>query len=205
MSDILLSGLKALDLSVNHDAVDQMMAFLRLLQQWNKSYNLTAITELDKMVSHHLLDSLAISKFLTGSRFLDVGSGAGFPGIPLAICHRDKKFVLLDSVGKKVCFLQQVKNLLKLGNIDCEQSRMQQFQSSAAFDMILCRAVGDMQTVAAATRHLLCPRGKWLFMKGLRPEAELEALSFPYLVCRLTVPALLAERHVVIVSPNSPP
>lgn len=196
MKTLFASGLERLGLSLSQQAQEQLLAFLELLQQWNTAYNLTAIRDPQKMITHHLLDSLAIKTFLSGSRLLDVGSGAGFPGIPLAIADPTKTWVLLDSNGKKVRFLLHVKNLLKLNNVRCEQARMEQFQTEPHFDTIVCRALGDIKPIMAATRHLLLPNGQWLFMKGVVSQQELPQKSVLH---RLLVPGLSAERHCVII------
>lgn len=192
----LTLGIEKLGLSLSEQTQAQLLTFLELLQQWNAAYNLTAIRDPQKMITHHLLDSLAIKPLLCGSRLLDVGSGAGFPGIPLAIADPTKTWVLLDSNGKKVRFLLHVKSLLKLSNVTGEQARMEQFQTESHFDTIVCRALGDMKPIMAATRHLLLPNGQWLFMKGVVSQEELPQKS---VVHRLFVPGLDAERHCVSV------
>ncbi len=198
--DLLAEGARALGLSLNDAQCETLLDFLRRLQRWNKAYNLTAITAFDQMITHHLLDSLSVSRFLSSGIVLDVGSGAGFPGIPLAVCHPEMQFVLLDSVGKKVRFLQQATYHLKLANVTCEQARMESFKTAPCFDRIVCRALGEMPSIVKATRHLLNEGGKWLFMKGVLPESELSELSLPYALHHLTVPGLDAERHLVEVS-----
>ncbi len=200
MKKALLAGAQQLGLSLTDNMCDQLEQFLQLLEQWNRVYNLTAIRAIDQMVNRHILDSLAIYPLLSGSHVLDVGSGAGLPGIPLAIYDTKKRFVLIDSNGKKIRFLRQVKHLLQLDNITCEQSRMQAFSTTKCFDTIVCRALANMPDIMQATQHLLATEGKWLFMKGTKPEQELEALNNPYAIHEIIVPGLSEQRHAIIVT-----
>ncbi len=179
---------------------EQLIEFLYFLQKWNKAYNLTAITDPDKMLTHHLLDSLAIAPHLTGDRVLDVGTGAGFPGIPLAFTHPDKHFTLLDSNGKKTRFLVQAVTEFGLKNVEVVQSRVEDFTTEACFDAITTRAVGSVADIISNSQHLLCPDGHWFFMKGLLPEQELERVKQPFEIIPLQISGLDEERHLVIVS-----
>ncbi len=173
--------------------------YLQLLQKWNRAYNLTAITDIKKMQSHHIEDSLVIGPYLKGDRVLDVGTGAGLPGIPLAIQYPDKQFVLLDSNGKKIRFLIQVKNELGLNNVEPVQARMQEFKSEQCFQNITSRAVGKIADLVNQTEHLCCSGGQWLCMKGTYPTEELKNVSQHGRVVSLNVPGLDAKRHLVIV------
>lgn len=195
----LQSALATWDLDVSLENQQQMLAHLQLLAKWNQHYNLTAITEFSMMLTHHLLDSLSIARLLKGNCFLDVGSGAGFPGIPLALCYPNKYFVLLDSNGKKTRFLQQVVLQLKLSNVEVVQERVENFSAEVGFDGIIFRAVGEMASLIVKANHLLAPQGSYYFMKGNYPTDELAALVLPYQVISLHIPGLFAQRHLVIV------
>ncbi len=199
----LKAGLSALHLDVAEGTQAKLIAFLKFLQRWNKAYNLTAIRELDQMVTYHLLDSLSISPHLQGQNILDVGTGAGFPGLPLALAHPSKQFVLLDSNGKKVRFLIQAKAEFGIDNIEIVQARVQNFSSRFCFDAIICRALATMAEVISNTQHLLCPNGQWLLMKGNYPEAEIEKVDKKVSVFPLSVPGLSASRHLVVVTGDS--
>lgn len=193
---MLLQGLQTLGLSVSPDP---LMDYLTLLQKWNKAYNLTAIREPRDMVTHHLLDSLAIVPWINGARLLDVGTGAGLPGIPLAIALPDLHVTLLDSNGKKMRFLREVKRVLKLDNIEIVQSRVEAYHPSSGFDTVTSRAFSAMDTFIQCTHHLLSKQGIWLAMKGRYPEAELETLQHRYRVETYSVPGIVGERCCVIV------
>lgn len=198
----LKNGMCTMGLAVNDQIVEKYIDFLLLLHKWNGAYNLTAIRSFDKMVTHHILDSLSIVPFLSGDRFLDVGTGAGFPGMPLAMYCNEKNFHLLDSCGKKIRFLLHVKNTMHIENVFCECVRMQKYQSTLLFDGIFCRALGRISDIIAGTHHVLGPRGKWFFMKGLIPDQELSDmrhLSYPYTIHPLTVPGVEGARHLIVV------
>lgn len=200
-SDKLSTGIADLGLSVPQSIQNSMLSFLKFLQKWNKAYNLTAIDDLTAMVSVHLLDSLSIAPYLEGDHILDIGSGAGFPGIPLALAYPDKKFVLLDSVGKKTRFLLQAASTFKITNIEVVQARMEKFSSNHCFDVIICRAVGEMAGIVKKTKQVICPKGRWLMMKGEYPHKEMQALTNTAKAIALKVPGLKAQRHVIVIEP----
>ena len=199
---LLSQGIAELGLTIPQHVQDNMLSFIELLQQWNRVYNLTAITKTSAMITHHLLDSLSIAPYLQGQRILDVGSGAGFPGIPLAMAFPEKTFVLLDSRGKKTRFLQQAVMQCKLTHVTVVQVRMEQFTTETCFDVIIGRAVGSMVEVVEKTKHLLNQGGYWLMMKGGYPTEELAHVTTPYVVHPLLVPGLNARRHVVVITPS---
>ncbi len=186
-------------LLLNHLSTDLLLQYLTLLHKWNQAYNLTAIRDMESMVSRHIIDSLAVLPWLKGSRLLDVGSGAGLPGIPLAIARPELQVVLLDSNGKKIRFLQEVKRILALDNVEVVQTRAETYRPSQGFDTVISRAFSDLSQMIAWTRHLIEPDGIWLAMKGRRPDAELEPLSFSYRVETYEVPDIEGERCCVIV------
>ena len=195
----LQQHIQTLGLEVSEDTISRMIEFLLLLKKWNNAFNLTAITDLQEMMIKHLLDSLSIFSYLKGPRLIDVGTGAGLPGIPLALVMPHCEFTLVESRGKKVSFLQQAKSELKISNIKIEQKRVEQFHDAQGFDIILCRAVGTIPEVYLSTLHLAHQRTQWVFMKGLEPKEELSSFSQPVKVYPLCVPGLQEARHVVVI------
>ncbi|STX50037.1 glucose inhibited division protein B GidB [Legionella busanensis] len=196
---LLESGLKQLGLTINPDLLIQ---YLLLLSKWNRTYNLTAVRNLDDMVIKHLLDSLAILPWIYGKRIIDVGAGAGLPGIPLAIANPSLEIVLLDSNGKKVRFMQEAKRLLHLDNVIVEQSRVETYRPTLGFDTVMSRAFSSLAQMITWTQQLVAPSGIWLAMKGRYPEDELQGISFPYQVKAYSIPGLEGERCCVIIKNN---
>lgn len=178
-----------------------LQAYLDLLLKWNKVYNLTSITDSQQMISKHILDSLALLPFITGKRVLDVGTGAGLPGIPLAILLPQHHFTLLDSNGKKMRFLQQVKQSLQLNNVELQTLRIEQFHPNKKFDIITSRAFSQLQDFVVQSQQCLADNGHWLAMKGQHPQNEIAALgdSVQVSVQSLSIPGLDAQRHLVIM------
>ena len=198
----LADGLSALPLELNTSVQHQLIDYLQLLVKWNRAYNLTAIRQPEQMVTRHLLDSLVIGPYLQGPRILDVGTGAGLPGIPLALAYPDLQFTLLDSNGKKIRFVTQAVAELGLANVDVIQSRIEAFQPECRFDTITARAFASIEELIGQTTRLLVDKGQYLIMKGVYPVAEVEAMPEGYqveAVHQLKVPALDAERHLLIV------
>ena len=198
----LADGLSALPLELNASVQHQLIDYLQLLVKWNRAYNLTAIRQPEQMVTRHLLDSLVIGPYLQGPRILDVGTGAGLPGIPLALAYPDLQFTLLDSNGKKIRFVTQAVAELGLANVDVIQSRIEAFQPECRFDTITARAFASIEELIDQTTRLLVDKGQYLIMKGVYPVAEVEAMPEGYqvdAVHQLEVPALDAERHLLIV------
>ncbi len=195
---LLQTGLTELGLSLPLRAQTRLLAFLHFLKKWNRHYNLTAIDTLEDMVVRHVLDSLSVAPYLVGRRIIDVGTGAGFPGIPLAFFYPEKHFTLLDSNGKKARFLIQAKSELGIENVDIVHSRAECYHTEPCFDVIIFRAVKSIREMIDKTRHLCCKNGRFFAMKGGYPLAELKAITNPAIVHALTVPGLNAERHLVI-------
>ena len=195
----------AMGLNLMPQAVDQLGALLQLLAKWNRVYNLTALPDETKWVSHHLLDSLSIVGILPSGRLLDVGSGGGFPGVPIAIADPDREVVLLDSSNKKTAFLRQVVAELSLSNVTVETSRVEDFRPADGFEVVVSRAFADLQTFVKSAGHLCNSAGRLLAMKGAYPERELACLPPASIdkVVRLEVPLLDEQRHAVLLRPSS--
>ena len=188
-------GLVALSLESHLEVADKLEQYLALITKWNKVTNLTSIDNPEQMILVHLLDSLSIQPYLSGPRILDVGSGAGLPGIPLALINEDKDFILLDSNGKKTRFMLQVKIELGIKNIEVVQSRAQDFQGE--FDHVVCRAFTGTDDFVKACSHLLAPGGSLLAMKG-PAESEVTPLpGFKQSIHQLNVPGLPSERYLI--------
>jgi len=204
----LVRGAQALGVELSEGQQQQLLAYLALLIKWNKAYNLTAVRDPDEMVSRHLLDSLSVVSFVaeSGQTWLDVGSGGGMPGVPLAIMFPDRGFTLLDSNGKKTRFLTQVKLELKLANLEVVHSRVEQFQPAEAFEGITSRAFSSLEDFANWTRHLGNTETRWLAMKGVQPDDELQRLpaDFRLDACHvLKVPGCQGQRHLLILRRTS--
>jgi 16S rRNA (guanine527-N7)-methyltransferase len=196
------SGIAALGLELREGDRDRLEHFLALLEKWNRVYNLTAIRDADRTLTHHLLDSLAILPHIEGPRVLDVGSGAGFPGIPLAILRPDLRVTLLDSHQKKAAFLRQAVVELNLANADVRAERVESWRADRGFDTVVSRAFAELGEFVAKARHLLAPGGVIAAMKGAYPTDELRDLPAGVRtreVVRLQVPGLRAERHLVLI------
>ena len=200
----LAAGLAELGMVLSEDAQHKLLAFRDLLLKWNKTYNLTALRDPAQAISHHLLDSLAILPHVGTGNLLDVGSGGGLPAIPLAIARPDLSVSMVDTVQKKTTFLQQAVIELGLKNVTVNHARVEKIQGQYA--QISSRAFAEIGLFISLTRHLLAPDGRWLAMKGLRPDDELQALPADITVeaiIPLTVPGLGAERHLIILKAGS--
>ncbi len=189
-------GLNSLGVSVVPDA---FLNYLNLLNTWNHAYSLTAIHDGCEQVERYILDSLAILPWLQGNKLLDVGSGAGVPGIALAIARPDLRFTLLDSNGKKTRFLTEVKFRLKLDNVTVVQARAEAYRPDDLFDGILSCAFSELIQMTRWTEHLLKANGVWIAMKGKQPDEELKQLPHPFEVHSYRVPFINAERCCVII------
>ena len=202
LEEQLAAGVAVLGLTLPGGAEAKLLAYLALLDKWNRVYNLTAVRDTERMVSHHLLDSLAAVVHFQGKTVLDVGSGGGLPGIPLAIARPELQVTLIDSIAKKTAFLLQAKAELGLVNLQVVTGRVEDYQPDSKFDLITSRAFSDLKEFVTLTRHLLKPTGHWLAMKGLLPHEEIVSLPDWTKVSAnhaLTVPGLEASRHLIVL------
>jgi 16S rRNA (guanine527-N7)-methyltransferase len=200
----LAKGALELGIELSPQQQEQLLAYLALLIKWNKAYNLTAVRNPDEMVSRHLLDSLSVVPFVVeaGDNWLDVGSGGGMPGIPLAIVFPERQFTLLDSNGKKTRFLTQVKLELKLANLHVVHSRVEDYRPEVRFSGICSRAFSSLEDFSTWTRHLGDANSRWLAMKGVHPNDELQALPADFRLSAthvLKVPGCQGQRHLLIL------
>lgn len=193
-------SLSLIHIHATPEQIELFAAYLLLLKKWNKAYNLTAVRDLHEMLERHLLDSLSIAPFLSGKRFIDVGTGAGLPGIPLAILNPQNHYTLLDSNGKKTRFLEQVKLQLKLDNVTVVNTRVENLQVEEKFDGVLSRAFASLDDMLQGSDHLCKKDGHFFAMKGLVPETQLQAINKPYKVLPITWPGNDSERHLIIIS-----
>ena len=195
-------GLEQLGLALGGEARTQLVRYLGLLQKWNRVYNLTAIRQPGRLVSHHLLDSLAALPYLCGPSLVDIGTGAGLPGLPIAIARPDWQVVLLDSNHKKGAFLRQAIIELELANAEVAVTRAEEWRPPQAAAAAVSRAFSDLAGFAEAARHIVAPGGMLAARKGLYPDEELEQLPKGVLLDRvvpLRVPGLRAARHLVLL------
>lgn len=198
----LQQGVQALGLTLEDAQQRRLLAYLQLLARWNKHYNLTRITAPEEMIGGHLLDSLAVLPFIKPARVLDVGSGAGLPGIPLAIARPDWQVCLLDSNSKKTRFLNQVKIELGLANVEIVQQRMEDYRPAELFATVVCRALTSVRDFAVGASHACQRDGIMVAMKGQYPTAELAESADLGLRCSVVpvaVPGVNAQRHLVII------
>ena len=200
---LLRSGLKELGLELPEATERRLLDYVALLDKWNKTYNLTAVRDPVQMITHHILDSLAVRPFLKGPNVLDIGTGAGLPGIPLALACPQYRFTLLDSNAKKTRFVIQAKGELGLDNVQVVHERAERYRPTQKFDTLLTRAFASLVDMLGLAGHLLTDDGEFLAMKGNYPKDELEQVSSPFKVlevCKLAVPGLGEQRHLVRIT-----
>ncbi|MGZ4979528.1 MAG: 16S rRNA (guanine(527)-N(7))-methyltransferase RsmG [Methylobacter sp.] len=195
--EILVNGIAALHLNATDQQVDQLLDFIKLIEKWNKAYNLTAIRNREEMARLHILDSLAIVPHIEGKRIIDIGTGAGLPGIPLAICLPDIDFTLLDSNAKKTRFVKQVVLELKLKNVEVLHSRVEDHHPEQGYDAVLTRAFASLPDIVKLTSHLLDKDGVLLAMKGQNLDAELAGITAQKSVISVSVPGADVERCLI--------
>lgn len=201
----LSDGLSKLGIELDDLAIERLLAYVELLERWNAAYNLTAVRDPLEMVARHLLDSLTIAPHVRGTTLADLGSGAGLPGIPLAIIAPERNVLLVDSNGKKARFLREAVRRLELAQVKVAESRAEDVQGS--FECITARALASLPEMLGWGGHLLASDGTWLAMKGRFPQDELSAVPQEFRVeevIGLRVPGLDAERHLVVIRRRRP-
>ncbi len=190
-------------LVVSQEKIEQLILYVELLNKWNKAYNLTSVRNPQDMLVKHIMDSLMVGNVLTGKNFIDVGTGPGLPGIPLAILYPERNFVLLDSLGKRITFLRQVVFQLKLSNVTPVKSRVEDFQGEEKFDGVLSRAFSSLNDMVSWCQHLVSKeKGRFFALKGQYPHDEIAQLpsSIELLTSHeIKVPDLVGERHVLVL------
>ncbi|VTM24295.1 Ribosomal RNA small subunit methyltransferase G [Stutzerimonas stutzeri] len=191
------------NIQVSEQQKDQLIELVNLLNKWNKAYNLTSVRDPQEMLVKHILDSLVVSPYLQGDRFIDVGTGPGLPGLPLAIINPDKQFVLLDSLGKRVSFIRNAVLKLKLTNVTPVLSRVEEYQPEEKFDGVLSRAFASLKDMTEWCHHLLLSDGLFYALKGIYHQEEVQNLNDIFTVEKvvsLNVPTLVGERHLVLLT-----
>lgn len=199
---ILSDGLSAMDLTLSNEQQQQLVDYVARIHKWNKAFNLTSVRDPEQMMVKHILDSLAVAPHIDGNNLIDVGTGPGLPGIPLAIVYPDKHFTLLDSLGKRVRFMKQCAFEMKLTNITPIQSRVEEHIPQQYYDAVLSRAFASLKDMLHWCQHLVDSEGKFLALKGQYPADEIAELGENFAVTRsvkLTVPGLEGERHLLTV------
>ena len=209
LSTQLSNGLAALNLQLEAEQQQALIRYLELIKKWNRSFNLVANSSDQQLLSKHLLDCIAVTSYVrpnAGQRILDVGSGAGFPGIPWAILYPNTHFILLDSNGKKTRFLFQVKTELQLANVEVENCRLEHYQSPGQIDIVTSRAFATLAETLEKARHLITPETKLLALKGRYPTEELDSVPLDYRVRSVTeiqVPGIDGDRHLVEIGTSA--
>lgn len=191
------------NIQVSKQQKDQLIELVNLLNKWNKAYNLTSVRDPQEMLVKHILDSLVVSPYLQGDRFIDVGTGPGLPGLPLAIINPDKQFVLLDSLGKRVSFIRNAVLKLRLTNVTPVLSRVEEYQPEEKFDGVLSRAFASLKDMTEWCHHLLSSDGLFYALKGIYHQEEVQNLNDIFTVEKvvsLDVPTLVGERHLVLLT-----
>ena len=187
----------------NDQQKQQLIDFVNLLNKWNKAYNLTSVRDPRDMLVKHILDSLVVSPHLQGDRFIDVGTGPGLPGLPLAIINPDKQFVLLDSLGKRISFIRNAVRELGLTNVKPVLSRVEEYQPEEKFDGVLSRAFASLKDMTEWCWHLPKPDGMFYALKGIYQQEEAQNLSDQFQienVISIEVPTLIGERHLILLT-----
>ena len=197
---VLDEGLGALGVPLDPEKQRRLLAFASMVERWNRTFNLTSIRDPRRIMTHHLLDSVAVLPHLPSGSLADIGAGGGFPGIPVAIAQPERPVTLVDSNSKKTAFLRQVAIELALPNMFVHEGRVEDWKPKNGFDVLIARAFASLAGFVGATRHLLSEAGEWVAMKGALPEAEIAELGTDIEVAsfiRLDVPYLGAERHLI--------
>ena len=200
LTRLLQQGLQSLEIQLSNDQQSRLVGFVELLMKWNRVYNLTAVRDPRSMLQRHILDSLSVLPYIHGRRIIDIGAGAGLPGIPLAIALPDKQFVLVDSNRKKTRFMQQAKTDLSLTQVEVVCARIENYHPDKLFDSVISRAFASLQQMADWAGHLIGANGVLLAMKGHYPETEITELAKSFeikAVHKIVYPGLDADRYLV--------
>jgi 16S rRNA (guanine527-N7)-methyltransferase len=200
----IMRGLDALDVSYGERAISKLVSFMELLREWNQTHNLTAVDDMDEMVCVHILDSVSIKPYMKGASLLDVGSGAGLPGMVLAILSPALEVTSVESRGKKTQFQMFAANKLGLENFTVVNKRIEEFEPKEKFAMVVSRAYADLETFVCGSKQAIAPNGRWLAMKGLILSEELKPIKkmgLKYDTYALKVPELEAQRNLVVIRP----
>ena len=198
----LASLLAQANIKISDQQIQQLIDLVNLLNKWNKAYNLTSVRNPQEMLVKHILDSLVVSPYLQGDRFIDVGTGPGLPGLPLAIINPSKQFVLLDSLGKRINFIRNAVRELGLTNVTPVLSRVEEYQPEDKFDGVLSRAFASLKDMTDWCNHLPKENGYFYALKGIYQEDEINELNKKYTVqevIELHVPELIGERHLIVL------
>ncbi len=202
LTENLKELVKQAEITLTDQQISQLIHYVELLTKWNKAYNLTSIRDPQEMLVKHILDSLVIGDKLKGEHFIDVGTGPGLPGIPLAILYPQRQFVLLDSLGKRITFLRQVVYQLKLNNVKPVQSRVENYHAEQVFDGVLSRAFASLTDMVTWCYHLIDDNGRFYALKGQFPQDEIAQLPDHVNIdtnYQLVVPQLTGERHLIVL------
>lgn len=207
LHELLVRGAEKMSVTLGESQITTLLSYIREFDKWNKAYNLSAIRDIRQMVARHLLDSLSVVPYVQNTKrridtMIDVGTGGGLPGIPLAIMFPEKQFTLLDSNGKKTRFLFHVKTLLKLDNVNVENRRVEEFQPAKKFDAVISRAFASLQDMTDGCAHMLASDGVFLAMKGIFPAEELLPIADKIDLVetiKLDVAETDGERHLLIL------
>jgi 16S rRNA (guanine527-N7)-methyltransferase len=208
LRQILASGIDSMGLAIDETTQQRLLDYLLQLHKWNRAFNLSGIRELQDMLYLHLLDSLVLLPFIDGQRIADIGTGAGLPGFPLALCLPDHQFSLVDSNSKKTRFIFQTAALLGVKNITVVHSRVEDYACQPQVDIVTSRAFASLSDFVLGCRHLVSASGKFLAMKGQYPQAEIDALPPGFEVVAVQavqVPGVAAQRHIVTLKTNEKP
>lgn len=198
MNSLISEGLDELGYENDPLLIEKLEIYLATLKKWNKVYNLTAINEDSEIIVKHFFDSLSVNQYIQNSgRILDVGTGAGFPGLILALFNPEKSFVLVDGVSKKISFLQEMIGKLNLKNVIAVHTKVEQYNVAEQFDIIISRAFADIKKMTKLTSHLIKDGGKFIAMKGPDVMSELDDISFPFVHYDITVPFLEGTRKII--------
>ena len=203
LGERIKQGLDALDVSYGDEAIEKLVAYMELLAEWNKTHNLTAVDDLEEMLSIHIFDSASIKPYIKGASLLDVGSGAGLPGMILAILSPALEVTSVEARNKKAQFQMFAANKLRLKNFKVENVRIEDYEPKEKFQMVTSRAFSSIENFVTGSKQTLAPNGRWLAMKGLVPKEELKVLkkmNLKFDTFALKVPELDAQRNLVIIS-----